>query len=185
MSNCCISFVLSAQAHTLMQMLQNFIMLTVFCLDITKMIPSVSAFQLVHIFVLHEVYFSTAWVETQKSPRMKIKEKKIKIDKYTLNPGVKNSVFTWEWEVWTESWTKKRGISIMSLLTCEINDLYISCHSINNQIWVLVRIRSWIGEQNCRDKESFTSCKSDLFFILNSSFKQFLFIIIFKCRKST
>lgn len=42
------------------------------------MIPSVSAFQLVHMFVLHEVYFSAAWIQTQKSPRMKRKEKKTK-----------------------------------------------------------------------------------------------------------
>lgn len=48
----------------------------VFCLDITEMAPSVSAFQLVHIFGLHEVLcFPTAWVQKQDSLRLKIEEK--------------------------------------------------------------------------------------------------------------
>lgn len=161
-------------------------MFIVFCLDITKIIPSVSAFQLVHIFILHEAYFSAAWVQTQKPPRMKRKEKKYK-----------------RRQIHTELWGKEycvhlriRGvnrimdkatcrISRMSLLTCEINELYISCTSVSNKIWILGQISSWVGEQNCRDEEDFTSSKSDDFFILNSSFKQLLFIITFKCRKPT
>lgn len=154
-------------------------MSNVFCLDITEMAPSVSAFQLVHIFGLHEICFPTVWVQNQKSLRLKIKEKMQK----------KLNIY---WALGGELHVhlRMRGVNWFrgnKTLLCPEQPCVGYCECLYwlvkhpahfvllcNKTGVLGQVRSWVKEQSCRDKESIAPSKShgSSLFLLNSSFKQ-------------